>query len=343
MEFSKQEFPPPGPPTADVLNCALRKLHMVLLSWPLSHLCMPPVPKWNIFFLFPLPMTNANSQARMKEVNYGSPRTGDAATTASPAKTLPYCIINVLKALPFHSTNEGGLKSPKHTGMSLAKRSRFPPFFRPPRVGRGSRNVTPATTTPLSRVPELTLSGAGAVAVLGPFCGLGGLVRLGPRGPGGEARGAQASRERGNPARRPGRRHRPSLPGMRRRRRRKEEGLLAKLSLEARPPPPPRRSAPCALLAGSARPRRRPRRARAAASTKGRCREAGPETPVPGSAPALAAEFQSHTSLLPKSPPECIPGNDRGTCGQTLSHQVTIHKTGWVFENEKKKTPNLEK
>ena len=210
MEFSKQEFPPPGPPTADVLNCALRKLHMVLLSWPLSHLCMPPVPKWNIFFLFPLPMTNANSQARMKEVNYGSPRTGDAATTASPAKTLPYCIINVLKALPFHSTNEGGLKSPKHTGMSLAKRSRFPPFFRPPRVGRGSRNVTPATTTPLSRVPELTLSGAGAVAVLGPFCGLGGLVRLGPRGPGGEARGAQASRERGNPARRPGRRHLPA-------------------------------------------------------------------------------------------------------------------------------------
>ena len=173
MEFSKQEFPPPGPPTGDVLNCALRKLHMVLLSWPLSHLCMPPVPKWNIFFLFPLPMTNANSQARMKEVNYGSPRTGDAATTASPAKTLPYCMINVLKALPFHSTNEGGLKSPKHTGMSLAKRSRFPPFFRPPRVEQGSKNVTPSThpgsrASPSSPSVEPELSGSsGPSAVSG--------------------------------------------------------------------------------------------------------------------------------------------------------------------------------
>ena len=137
MGFSKQEFPPPVHPPETCVTVHLENCTCSFFPGLSSHLCMPPVPKRNIFFLFPLPMTNANPQARMKEVNYGSPSTGDAATTASPAKTLPYRRINVMKALPFHSTNEGGLKSPKHTGMSWpgeAGSLRFPVH---PGWGRG--------------------------------------------------------------------------------------------------------------------------------------------------------------------------------------------------------------
>ncbi|XP_067560046.1 uncharacterized protein [Pseudorca crassidens] len=98
------------------------------------------------------------------------------------------------------------------------------------------------------------------VAALGPFRGPRGEARLGPRGPGGKARGVPASGERWRPARPEASAPPPARPGMwrrrrqrRRRRRRKKESERATPSRGARPPPPHAALAPVRAVRAPAR------------------------------------------------------------------------------------------
>lgn len=326
--------------------------------------CMFLAPKWNIFFRFPPPITNAKSRPRMKEVSYRHRVAIIPVSPASPARMPPHCITNMREVLPINPVNWGVVKSP-NTLRCCSQRKTGTPIQLLPSTGRdGSRGVGIWGTYPPPSRPKLTLrcswspSAALRRSSAGPR-------RLGTKGEGPASRNAG-----GLPVEAP--RRPPNLEKRQPRRQKKDAGRAGP-SWWARPPPAtesgPRAPvrAPCRLCASppSAPLLRRaqaavsPHRARACATVRvpaaavppracpgrGQARrgqgQRGRGAPGPGLLRCVLGSgswSRPRASFIPMEM-SYTPGNYPGICDLTTSYQVSSQNTGLVLENEKKKTP----